>query len=321
MKYPLLIAAVLIAQPVYAVELDLSDFGVKAAAQLISASEVDVDLPNWIELGDTRVMVGQNPIDDLRDELGAAASAVDGSFCVEDKNVRLSVLPGEPIESIAPVGSIIMEPATSGSSGCHLVSDLRIASSLDVPSIGSKASQLSARFGGPAVQDGLWAYRNRIMLGDEGANWLLSTTLSYEVREGVVTAAAISQRTEASPTGLSRFKYWSPIFIAEQIDVTSFRNSIGPRREPELKTFSDYGFIESDLDGHTARLTDKERSWLFAVTVAEASDERLVLCILDQALDGGSYRTLSAIGFKDGTEGLLVATAEAQDDGNCKTTQ
>ena len=315
MKYLLLVAAVLIAQPVYAVELDLSEFGAKAAAQLISASEVDRDLPNWIDLGDTNVMVGQSPIGDLRDELGAAASAVDGSFCVEDQNVRLSVLPGAKIKGNAPVESSIMEPATSGSSGCHLVSDLRIASSLDVPGIGSKGSQLSTRFGGPTVQDGMWAYRNRIMLGDEGANWLLSTTLSYEVREGIVTAAAISQRTDASPTGLSRFKYWSPIFIAEQIDVTSFRNSIGPRREPGLKTFSDYGFTESDRDGHTARLTDKERSWMFGVTVAEASDERLVLCILDQALNGGSYRTLSAIGYENGAEGLLVATAEAQNDG------
>src|SRR3569832_2628699 len=101
-------------------------------------------------------MVGQSPLDDLRDELGAAAAAADGSFCVEDQNVRLSVLPGDPIEGIAPVESIIMEPATSGSSGCHLVSDLRVASSLDVPGIGSEGSQLSTRFGGPTVQDGMW---------------------------------------------------------------------------------------------------------------------------------------------------------------------
>ena len=302
----------------HAFELDLSEFGAKAAAQLISASEVDIHLPDRIDIGDTRVRVGQSPIDDLRAGLGASAAA-DGSFCVQDQNVRLSVLPGEPIEGIAPVGAIIIERSTPSSSGCRPVSNLEITSSLDVPGIGSRGEELYARFGGQPIQDGIWAYRKHIMLGDEGANWLLSTTLSFEVRDGAVQAAAMSQRTEASPTGLSRFKYWSPIIIAEQIDVTTFPNSIGPRREPQLKTFGDYGFTQSDLDGHTARLTDKERSWMFAVSVAEASDERLVLCILDQALNGGSYRTLSAIGFEDGAEGLLVATAEAQDQGRCKT--
>ena len=45
-----------------------------------------------------------------------------------------------------------------------------------------------------------------------------------------------------------------------------------------------------------------------------------MLCVLDQALNGGNYHSLSAIAFKDGEEGLLVATAEPLDDKECKPT-
>lgn len=314
MKSLLIVAATLIAGSVDAAELKLSEFGAKAATETIPVAEVDSYLPHSIDIGDAQILVGQSPVERIGKELGAPAV---GSLCAQDENTRLSVLPGEAIEEHVPVGTIIIERTASPSQGCHSVPELRIAASPDVPGIGSEAAQLSARFGGSAA-DGLLAYQNRTMLGDEGENWLLVTTLSYEVRGGVVNAMAISQREEASPPGLSRFKYWSPIVIAEQIDVRSFPNSTGPRRETQLKTFSDYGFTQSDREGGTAYLTDKQGSWMFAITVAEATDERLVLCVLDQALNGGNYRSLSAIGFKDGEEGLLVATAEPLEDKGCK---
>ena len=111
----------------------------------------------------------------------------------------------------------------------------------------------------------------------------------------------------------------APDVIASMVDVRSFPSSIGPRRQDDLKTFADYGFTEVTLVDGTAELYEEDRSWMFAVTILEASDDRVVLCVLDRALGGPTYNAQKPIAFVPGTDGLLVATDETVDNPACPT--
>jgi hypothetical protein len=108
-----------------------------------------------------------------------------------------------------------------------------------------------------------------------------------------------------------------PTAVAGMIDVMSFPNSIGPRREEGLKTFADYGFTTVELVDRTVELYEDDRSWMFGITVLDASDSRLVLCRLDKALGGPTYHSQDAMAFQPGEGGLLVATEGKIEDPAC----
>ena len=107
----------------------------------------------------------------------------------------------------------------------------------------------------------------------------------------------------------------SPLDIAALIDVTSFRTSI--ESQEGIRTFGDYGFTQVDLVDGRAELYVNDRSWIFAITVLEASDDTAVLCVLDKALGGPSYDAQSAIAFARDEDGMLVASDEDVQDPDC----
>lgn len=108
--------------------------------------------------------------------------------------------------------------------------------------------------------------------------------------------------------------------IAQMVDVRSFRSSIGPRLEDDLKTFADYGFTDATVvDDKVVELYEPDRWWVFTVTILEAEGERTVLCIHDQALGGPTYNAQKPLAFAPGGEGLLVATDEIVENPACPT--
>jgi hypothetical protein len=105
--------------------------------------------------------------------------------------------------------------------------------------------------------------------------------------------------------------------VVGMIDVTSFPNSIESRRDEGLTTFADYGFTDIELVDRTVNLYEDDRSWMFGITVLGASDDQLVLCVLDTALGGPTYHTQDAMAFQAGDGDLLVATDGKIEDPAC----
>ncbi|MFZ5746207.1 MAG: hypothetical protein ACOY45_00965 [Pseudomonadota bacterium] len=133
----------------------------------------------------------------------------------------------------------------------------------------------------------------------------------------MLTAAAIfllfqtapAQTVQSAPSILGG--NLDPVAVAARIDVTSFPNSIAPRREEGHRTFADYGFTQVAHDGPAAVLTAADGGWTFRVTVLQSSGKTVQLCILDRALNGGSYFSVKPVEFERGEDGLYHATGRA----------
>lgn len=92
--------------------------------------------------------------------------------------------------------------------------------------------------------------------------------------------------------------------LGERLDMTTFPNSLGPRREEGLRTLADYGFAASE-DGVT--YIEGDGSWRFVLTPLADKEGRILLCVEDEALNGGSYHTRRAYELMEGVTGLLAA--------------
>ncbi|OSZ66446.1 hypothetical protein CAP40_11230 [Sphingomonas sp. IBVSS2] len=108
-----------------------------------------------------------------------------------------------------------------------------------------------------------------------------------------------------------------PVAVATRLDITSFPNSIGPRRKEGLRTFADYDFTSVVRDGNAAVLDAADKSWTFRVSILDRSDRTMKLCILDRALNGGSYFSVKPIEVAQGKDGLFRATGNSVADPNC----
>jgi hypothetical protein len=129
--------------------------------------------------------------------------------------------------------------------------------------------------------------------------------------------AAVLLAALPSAAPAASFADLDPVELAAMIDATLFPNSIGPRRQESLKTFADYGFSIVEQDGRTVELYEEDRSWMFGITLLEASDDGLLICVLDRAIGGPTYHTQNALVFEPGDGDLLVATGDKRDDPAC----
>jgi len=109
----------------------------------------------------------------------------------------------------------------------------------------------------------------------------------------------------------------TPLAIAQALDVSSFPNSTGPRRQEGARTLADYGFTEVEVEGDTVSLFEPDRSWVFAVRVIAAEAGTATLCVTDRALNGGSYFTVRPLVVVADETGLLVATGAMPDLPEC----
>jgi hypothetical protein len=78
-------------------------------------------------------------------------------------------------------------------------------------------------------------------------------------------------------------------YILDHLDVRTFPSSIGPRRETNKVTFSDYGFMPQESSGDKAVLTNLQKDWFFTVKVLEQGRNSILICVGDEAADGGTY--------------------------------
>lgn len=89
--------------------------------------------------------------------------------------------------------------------------------------------------------------------------------------------------------------------VIRNLDLTSFPNSVGPRRIPGKTTFADYDFVLVDKTAGGARLLRTDRSWEMRFIILSAGPKRLQLCFYDSALAGPgqtfrpTYRATSAL--------------------------
>lgn len=114
---------------------------------------------------------------------------------------------------------------------------------------------------------------------------------------------------------------FTPAEVARTLDITSFRNSIRPGLKPGTKTLAQNGFtvvepVEGDASSVGVYLPD--HSWLFEVTVRRSEGDKVVVCIFDRALNGGTYLSLNPVELRRGRDGLLHATGRKVSDPRCE---
>ena len=105
---------------------------------------------------------------------------------------------------------------------------------------------------------------------------------------------------------------------AARLDVASFPNSLRPRQRPDLKTLAQNGFTVVIPVKGGVEVYEPDRSWLFGVRVLDSdADGGGVLCILDQARNGGTYVAQDAVEVRRGSDGLLHATGRSVERPDC----
>jgi hypothetical protein len=96
--------------------------------------------------------------------------------------------------------------------------------------------------------------------------------------------------------------------VIDKLDLTSFNNSIGPRREKGKVTFKDYGISVVTLDDKKAVITKPDNTWKFTVTLLYSKSGQTEICFEDQAMNGGSYHSQNAYSLKADESGWLMAS-------------
>lgn len=101
----------------------------------------------------------------------------------------------------------------------------------------------------------------------------------------------------------------SPVEVARRLDMTTFPNSMGPRRRPGARTLRDYGFTRIEQNGPNAiSLFEANSRWVFYIKVLSWSGREGILCIGDKAMLGGTYFVIEPLEVEEGPNGLLRAT-------------
>ena len=71
-------------------------------------------------------------------------------------------------------------------------------------------------------------------------------------------------------------------------------------------------------DASSIEVYQPDRSWLFKIAARRSENGKTVVCILDQALNGGTYLSLDPVELKRRRDGLLHATGRAVSDPRCE---
>ena len=115
-------------------------------------------------------------------------------------------------------------------------------------------------------------------------------------------------------------------FVFEHLDLTSFRNSTGPRRRAGQRFFKDLNVHPDQVSETEAASTQGE--WLYSVKVLRTYDYNgdgtveVLVCFSDIAQNGGSYFTVNSyvLQFVDGRAIALAYTDETRaEESGCKS--
>jgi hypothetical protein len=83
-------------------------------------------------------------------------------------------------------------------------------------------------------------------------------------------------------------------FIFDHIDLTTFRNSTGPRRKPGQRFFADLGIHAGNFT--ETRVVSDLPDWTYVIQILGKHDyngdgvEEVAICFSDAAANGGNYR-------------------------------
>lgn len=89
--------------------------------------------------------------------------------------------------------------------------------------------------------------------------------------------------------------------IIRNLDLTSFPNSVGPRRITGKTSFADYGFVRVEKTEDGANLEAEDKGWIMGFRVISAGPQSLQLCFTDRGegrpgdVSAPSYNATSAL--------------------------
>jgi hypothetical protein len=138
----------------------------------------------------------------------------------------------------------------------------------------------------------------------------------------IVTALAIYGA--AAPSLASTSSERDTNVLIRKLDVTSFPNSIGPRREPGKSTLADYGFVNVEKTPHGVSLTTRDHGWLMGFDILTRSPEAFDICFYDRGLRrpgdvrAPSYNTTTALRVRKSERGLWKAEQVQGGFANCQ---
>ena len=99
-------------------------------------------------------------------------------------------------------------------------------------------------------------------------------------------------------------------FVAENLDLSTFRNSTGPRRTAKTRTFASLGMSPSMAQN--GNLQYDTADWFYGVEIKKRKDfngdgiEDLALCFTDKAKNGTYSTKNSLLATRYSDEGLIV---------------
>ncbi len=101
--------------------------------------------------------------------------------------------------------------------------------------------------------------------------------------------------------------------VIKNLDLTSFPNSIGPRRMARKTTFAEYGFVHVKKIAHGADLVEMGKGWMMSFKILSSTPKSLRLCFHDRGLAASgdsrapSYNATSALLVLNSPRGMWTA--------------
>ena len=140
----------------------------------------------------------------------------------------------------------------------------------------------------------------------------------HHVLATLMVAGAIGYATSAAGRELDADYSNRAYEVVAQLDVLSFRSSIRPRALAGQHTLDHYGFIDfvKTADGKGLEAMRSDAGWYWALKVLSETDGQLLLCIRDEARNGGTYHSEFQVAVRPREDGLFHAEGE-QVSGRC----
>ncbi len=116
----------------------------------------------------------------------------------------------------------------------------------------------------------------------------------------------------------------TPSEVAKDLDIMSFSNSIRPQSRPGARTFAQYGFtqvVPTEGEAGSVDVYPPDHAWLFRITVLGSEGDDVTVCVLDEALNGGTYLTQMPLELQRRGDGLLHATDRDVNDPRCSQSE
>ena len=96
--------------------------------------------------------------------------------------------------------------------------------------------------------------------------------------------------------------------IVRSLDLRSFRNSTGPRRQKRLITPQDYGFARSYREDGVLELYTSDDNWMMSFPLLNYTGLGEILCSDDKANNGGAYNSRIPLEVRLGKDSFYHAT-------------